>query len=172
MRPDRCALGVEVSSDRRHTAVVVASRGPEGPDEATVVLELAGYLDGTATAVTEVLRLREELPVVSVVVDPHSQAATLLRPLQAAKVGELVEPGSSDLVVAHGVFLDELAAGRVRHVPSPELEAAARAGEQRRLGGAQTWDRRVEVDVSPLTAATLALWGLLTARAPAQVEVW
>ena len=59
-------------------------------------------------------------------------------------------------------LFDELASGRLRHAGQPELDAAVRHGTQRPLGGATAWQRRgMPVDVSPLAAATLAVWGLL-----------
>jgi hypothetical protein len=51
-----------------------------------------------------------------------------------------------------------LAAGRLRHAGQPELDAAVRHGAQRPLGGATAWQRPgMPVDVSPLSAATLAV---------------
>lgn len=155
------AIGVEVSEDRAHTAIGLAG---VVAGEAQTLLQLAAYLDGTSSAVAEVLALAGNLGAKAVVIDPHSQAATLVDPLEKAKLKRLVKPSTSDVVVAHGGFLDDLNGGRLRHVAHPRLDEAARAGTQRRLGGAQTWDRRVEVDVSPLTAVTLALWGLRTAK--------
>ncbi len=74
----------------------------------------------------------------------------------------VTQPLTSDIAVVHGSFLDELAAGRLRHAGQPELDAAVRHGAQRPLGGALAWQRRgMPVDVSPLSAATLAVWGLL-----------
>ncbi len=150
-----CALGVEVAVDRSHTSIVAA-----GALDGMVGVELVAYLPGTdaSAAVVELLSARQ---VVAVVIDPRSGAATLLRPLTAAGV-KVTEPSTSDLAVATGSFLDELAAGRLRHGGQPELTAAVRAGTQRPAGGAQVWDRRgAVIDVSPLTAATLALWGWL-----------
>lgn len=163
MQIEACALGVEVSEDRLHTSIGMASRRA---GEQAVVVELLAYLDGTQAGVAEVLRYADELSALAVVIDPRSQAATLIRPLEDAKVKRLTLPSTSDVVVAHGQFIDDLAAGRLRHVAHPRLTEAARAGEQRRLAGAQTWERRVAVDVSPLTAVTLALWGLASAKAP------
>lgn len=162
-RFEGCALGVEISEDRLHTSIGLAGRVADDP---RVVVELVAYLDGTASAVAEVLRVADDLGPVAVAIDPHSQAATLIHPLEEAKLRRLVKPSTSDVVVAHGLFLDELGGGRLRHVPHPRLDDAARAGTQRRLGGAQTWDRRVAVDVGPLTAVTLALWGLSVAPPP------
>lgn len=151
-----CVLGLEISEDRRHTSIAAA-----GWVDGAVMVDLVAYLDGTE-AVPEVLRLRAERTVSAVCVDPHSAAATLIRPL--TDVGVMVtELSTSDVVVAHGMFLDELAAGRLRHTGSPELTAAVRHAMQRPLGGAQTWQRRnLSVDASPLTAATWAVWAVLT----------
>lgn len=158
-----CALGVEISEDRLHTSIGLAGMVADDP---RMRVELVAYLDGTASAVGEVLRVADDLELLAVVIDPHSQAATLIHPLEELKLRRLVKPSTSDVVVAHGLFLDELTGGRLRHVPHPRLDEAARAGTQRRLAGAQTWERRVAVDVSPLTAVTLALWGLMTAAPP------
>ena len=68
-------------------------------------------------------------------------------------------PSTSDVLVAHGEFLNTLAAGRMRHAGTPELTAAVRAATQRPMGGAFGWARRGEqVDGSPLRAATPACW--------------
>lgn len=160
---EACAVGVGVSEDRAFTSIGVAGRVADDP---RVVIDLVAYLDGTARGVAEVLRVADDLAARAVVIDPHSQAATLIHPLEEARLKTLVKPSTSDVVVAHGLFLDELKGGRLRRIPHPRLDEAARAGIQRPLAGAQTWDRRVAVDVAPLGAVTLALWGLLTAKPP------
>jgi hypothetical protein len=157
-------LGVEISEDRQHTSLVAAGR-IDGGD--LVLVDLLKYLDGP-DPVAAVLQVREERSVLHVVVDPHSNAATVIQPLEAAKV-TVLKPSSSDVVVAHGTFLDALAAGRVRHAGQPELTAAARHLEQRRLGGSTAPERRgAPVDVGPAVACELAVWALLVAPPPAQ----
>jgi hypothetical protein len=166
---DEYTLGIEIAEDRRHTSVVVA-----GAVEGDVVLvDLRAYVDGPdATGV--VLELLEERKASApderfpprkmraVAIDPHSPAATLIKPLSdpLRNAGvKLLLPSTSDVVVAHGNFLDALAAGRLRHAGQSKLTAAVRAGTQRPMGGAVGWTRRGEqVDGSPLRAATLALW--------------
>jgi hypothetical protein len=148
-----CALGIEISEDRSHTSIVAA-----GVIEADMLLvDLVAYLDGP-DATSAVLGLREARKVVAVAVDPHSPGATLIKPLTDAGL-KLLLPSTSDVVVAHGDFLDTLAAGRLRHAGPAELTAAVRHGAQRPMGGAVGWARRGEtVDGGPLRAATLALW--------------
>jgi hypothetical protein len=61
-----------------------------------------------------VQRLRKTRTVQSVVIDPHSPGATLIKPLTDAEV-HVTQPSTRDIAVAHGLILDELAAGRLRH---------------------------------------------------------
>ncbi len=151
------ALALEISEDRQHCSTVAAGRLEGG----LVLLELVAYLDST-DPVPAVLELRTQRTVLVAVVDPHSHAATCIRPLEAAGV-EVTKPASQDLVEAHGLFLDALAAGRVRHQGQAQLTAAMRHLVQRRLGGATAPERRgAPVDVAPAVAAELATWALLT----------
>jgi hypothetical protein len=120
------------------------------------------------------VQLQEERTVLAVAVDPHSHAATAIRPLEEAGV-MVTKPTSSDLAVAHGGFLDALAAGRIRHRGQAELTTAMRHLEQRRLGGASAPERRgAVVDVAPAVAAELAVWALATTPEPYDVmeSVW
>jgi hypothetical protein len=153
------ALALEISEDRQHTSIVAAGH-LQGD---LVLLELARYLDGTDP--TEVvLELQRQRTVRAVVIDPHSHAATAIGPLEAAGV-RITKPSSVDLVVAHGMFLDTLAAGRIRHQGQAELTAAMRHLEQRRLGGATAPERRgALVDVAPAVAAELACRALLSVQ--------
>jgi hypothetical protein len=155
------ALALEISEDRQHTSLVTAGRLRDG----LVLVDLAAYLDDT-DPVAAVQRLRKEQELAAVVIDPHSHAATAIRPLEAANI-TVTRPNSGDIAEAHGLFLDELAAGRIRHLGQPELSSAMRHLEQRRLGGATAPERRgALVDVSPAVAAELACWALLTIKPP------
>jgi hypothetical protein len=150
-------LAVEISEDRQHTSICAAGR----LDGDLVLVNLVRYLQGT-DPVAAVLEFRQQRTVLAVVVDPHSHAATCVRPLEAAGV-EVTKPTSQDLAEAHGLFLDALAAGRIRHQGQPELTAAVRHIQQRRLGGASAPERRgALVDVAPAVAAELSVWAVET----------
>jgi hypothetical protein len=152
------AFALEISEDRRHTSIVAAGH----LDEHLVLLELAAYLEGTDPAAA-VAELHRQPKPAAIVIDAHSNAATLLKPLEDAGF-KITRPTSVDLVVAHGRLLDLLAAGRIRHRGQAELTAGMRHLEQRRLGGATAPERRgALVDVAPAVAAELAVWGLLSA---------
>ena len=147
------AFGTEISEDRKRCSVVAAGREVDGT---RVVVDLVWY-DHPRGVVARLAELWEKHDPVAVVIDGRSQSATLLKPL--AETGILVtEPSTSDVAVAHGEFLDLVNDGRLAHLDQPPLTAAVRAAQQRPLAGAQAWERRVQVDQSPLVAATLACW--------------
>ena len=138
------AFGCEISERRDKAAVVATGREKDGT---RLVVDLVWY-DHPRSVVAKLAKLVIDHDPVCVVVDPRSQAATLLRPL-----------AESDVVVAHGEFLDLVGDHLLVHLDQPPLTAAVRAGQQRALAGAQAWERRLQVDQSPLVAATLACWG-------------
>lgn len=169
MKTTAAVLAVEVAEDRSRTAIVAAKR-VEGEDRP--VIELVRHLSGTRAALAEVVGAVESLPVRGVVIDPHGSASwlreLLAKELKGSRV-EIVEPSSVDLVVAHQEFGQHLEEHRLKVVGHPALDDAARALEQRRLGGAFAPNRRVG-DVAPIVAAELALWGLL--RLPQRAPVF
>ena len=151
-----CTLGIEIAEDRSHTSVV-AARYLDGD---AVLVELVSYLESTDPT-TAVLGLQAARTVTAVIVDPRSPAATTIELLTAACVN-VTTVTTQDLAVAHGQFLDAFTGRRLKHTGQPELDAAVRVGTQRPLAGADSWQRRgTTVDVSPLAAATLAVWALL-----------
>jgi hypothetical protein len=161
------AFGAEISEDRKHASVVAAGREAGGT---RVVVDLVWY-DHPRGVVARLSALWADHDPVATVIDPRSQAATLLRPL--AEAGLLVtEPRTADVAVAHGEFLDLVNDGRLAHLDQPPLTAAVRAAQQRPLAGAQAWERRLVVDQSPLVAATLACWAFLRWEELAQPGVW
>ena len=161
------AFAAEISEDRKRCAIVASGREKDGT---RVVVDLVWY-DHPRGAVAKLAELGGKHDPVAVVVDPRSQAGTLLRPLAEAGVF-VTEPGTADVAVAHGEFLDLVNDGRLAHLDQPPLTAAVRAAQQRPLAGAQAWERRIQVDQSPLVAATLACWAFLRWEELATPGVW
>lgn len=147
------AFGAEISEDRKHAAIVAAGRSASGK----ILVDLAPFYGRPNGVVERLSELYLKHDPVLVVVDGRSQAGTLIRPL--ADAGILVtQPSTQDVAVAHGDFMDLVNDGGLEHLNQPPLTAAVRSAQQRPLAGAQAWERRVEVDQSPLVAATLACW--------------
>lgn len=161
------AFAAEISEDRKRCAIVAAGREVDGT---RILVDLAWY-DHPRGAVARIAELYLKHDPVAVVVDPRSQAGTLLRPL--AEAGVLVrEPSTAEVVAAHGEFLDAVNDGRLAHLEQPPLTSAVQAAQQRPLAGAAAWERRVTVDQSPLVAATLACWAFLRWEELSQPGVW
>jgi hypothetical protein len=75
-----------------------------------------------------------------------------------------------DLAAACGLLFDLVEQGRLRHSGQPELRAAVRNASVRPLGDAWAWSRRRStVDISPLVAASIAVWAAARA-APSVYE--
>ena len=71
---------------------------------------------------------------------------------------------------AYGRFQDMLTSGKLKHLPDekqPQLAAAVNGAITRNLGasGALAWNKLgADVDISPLVACTLALYGAFTSK--------
>ena len=125
-----CTFACELSEDRKHASIVAAGREKDGP---RVVVDLVWY-DHPRGAVERLAALGTKHDPIATVVDPRSQAATLIRPLAEAGVF-VTEPATADVAQAHGSFLDLVNDGALAHLNQPPLTAAVRAAQQRPLAG-------------------------------------
>lgn len=74
---------------------------------------------------------------------------------------EVVQPKVREIAQAVGQFYDAVADKSLSHIDQAPLAVALAGAQKRPLGDAWAWARRgVNVDISPLVAATLAKWGL------------
>jgi hypothetical protein len=155
------AVAAETSWDRRHTAICAA-----GWDATRGVwrVELVDYVDGT-NVVERLLELRRQSNVKAICVDPVSPAAPIADALRHQN--KLAEPAVRDIATATAEFIDLLRAGEVRLSDQPALTNAARHVEVRQTAAGIAFDRRSDVDSSPLIAAALALWAAHRLRTPA-----
>lgn len=144
---DPVVFGVEVAPDRSSAAVVAAGWSDDG----RVVVELVdrrphvSWLSG---------RLDE-------LVASHSPSAVVLDGYAQVDVDvETVTTGAADMAAAFARFVDACHDGQLSHLGQQELDAAVAGAETRSLSGGRAWKRVRGVDVSPLVAASLAVWGL------------
>jgi len=164
MAVERLALGVDVSPDRGKASVALAGERFDGLWH----VELDEQGDGTDWVVPLVANLCEKNTIRAVVVDALSPAAALLEEFARAKV-KVTVTSSGDLANACGQFYDAVmgrvdddgvSAARLRHRDQPQLNAALGSAGKRPLGDRWAWNRRVaSADITPVVAATLALWG-------------
>lgn len=152
---DPVCFGMDVAPDRSRSAIAVAGRRYDG----LVQVEISEHKSGTAWVVPW-LEERIGRHHVERVLCAGKNAATL-EPLcnQAGFEIEILPAGEEAKACGHLVDLVDSQA--VRHLGSAELASALRGATKRLLDDAWRWDRRsVAVDLSPLCAATCALWGV------------
>lgn len=148
------AFALDVSPDRRHAAMAAAGRRKDLVQQ----VEIGEHRAGTDWIVPRAEQLVEKHGSVTIAVDGRGPAASLIAELEAVGV-TVVQANSQDMAQACGQFFDGVMHGTFRHRGSAELRAAVKGATQRTLGDAWAWDRRSSsVDISPLVAATLALW--------------
>ena len=153
------AISVEMTQDRQTVSVVAAGTSPNGPGAQVLLREpnSPAVLDTIAT-----LALSTDRPVAAVVIDPRSQAGSLIPDLEDRGVTVLECP-TNDLVKATGSLLDALRAGGVWFRRSPELDSAVAQGQTRKYGEAELIDRWGPGDPTPLIGVALARWGVTNA---------
>lgn len=141
------------------------------PDRSSATISAAGFREdgiahveitdanpGTGWVVARAKELLKHQPL-AFVVDRRGPAASLLHELKEAGV-PVEEIGSNEYANACGLLYDLVDQERLRHLGTGELNAAVRVAKTRDLGDAWAWSRkRSKADISPLVAATLALWG-------------
>ena len=161
---DRLVFAADVTPDRSASSIAVASVRADGLTH----LEVVEHAPGTAWLASRAAELVGRWSG-SVLLDAGGPAGSLVHDLAAR--GVPVSPVSgADVGRACGWLLDQVLAGRVRHIGQRPLDVAVEAASRLTMGDAWRWSRRSSsVDISPLVACTLALWGV-TNQAPTPVE--
>jgi hypothetical protein len=169
---DTFCFAFDVSPDRSSASVAAAGRRSDG----VAHLEIVERRRGTGWVVARLAELNERWNPVGVVCDASGPAGSLLYELGQAGVAAVpLKP--KEHAQACGLLYDKVAQRTVRHLGTPELAAALRGASRRPLGDAWAWSRKSSaVDISPLVAATLALWGSETIPAidepPTPYAIW
>ncbi|WP_326597759.1 terminase large subunit domain-containing protein [Streptomyces sp. NBC_01803] len=172
------ALALDVSADRTHSSIGLASVRADGREHWELVDRRAGT-DWVVPALVKLKRLHH--PVAIAVAATGSPAASLIDDLVAAGIdapedpehpqrGDLAVLRSGDQVEACGQWADAVAQGTAVHIEQAPLTAAVTGARTRSVGDAWVLHRKSSLtDVSPLCAVVWARWALLT-RLPAVSE--
>lgn len=154
---ERFALGVEVAPDMARASIAFAGLRADGDWH----VELDEARDGAAWVVPYVRALLAENPQIrGVGVDAGSPAKALLADFEAAGV-RVITPTVTDLGGACSQLLSGVVGRSVRHIRQGHLTVAVAGAGKRRLGdtGLWVWHRSsAAADITPVQAATLALW--------------
>jgi hypothetical protein len=149
---DRC-VALDISPERRSSlySVGVTSEGHLG-------LELIEADDGTAWVPDLLRELDQRGDVVEIVCDGYGPAASVATIAEEFGVKvRLLEV--DDHAQACEMFVDRVNEGTIRHGSETALDAAVRGAKTRPLVDRWAWSRRnSRIDISPLVAATLAVF--------------
>ncbi len=158
-------VSVDVGPDRDRSAIAVCGFRSDEKLHVEVVERKRGRT-ATVGLVEYVCKLTSDHTVLAVIVDGRSPANSLVPELtEKLPIGELHDREVTVLTAtehaqACGMLYDAGQQDRLRHVGQPELAEALRGAIKRPLTDAWAWHRlNSTVDISPLVAITLALYG-------------
>jgi hypothetical protein len=150
---DPICLAVDVSPDRK-TAIMAAGRNDKGQWHTEIVHAGAG----TGWVTQRLVELYGKHEVVEIVCDGYGPSAAIARKADDAGI-KVRRLDAGEYGQACGMFVDMIGEGTLRHLGQEQLLAAIRGAKARPLVDRWAWSRtKSTVDISPLVAATLALW--------------
>jgi hypothetical protein len=165
---DPLCFTFDVSPDRSSAAVGVAGKRDDG----LVHVEVAEHKRGTGWLLDWLEQRAERHEPAAVFYDQKSPAASLAPQLEERGV-RTTPVNAADNAAAYGTFIDAVDQRTVRHLGTNELVTAIRGAAQRPLGDAWAWSRKSSgVDITPLVACTIALWGVETLRNREPMAAW
>jgi hypothetical protein len=150
LNPVRFAF--DVTPDRQTASIVAAGFRADGLPQ----VEVTDHRAGTRWIPERLEQLQRDHESGPVILDQRSPAAALI-PALVEKGVRFEVIGGSEYAQACGLFFDDVAEARLRHLGTRELASAVLGAKKRPLGDAWAWSRKTStVDISPLVAATLA----------------
>lgn len=158
---DPVTFAVDVTPDRSSASVAVGARRADGLLHVEVVRNNRGTGWVAAYVAERVKKWGADPPLI----DP-AVAGSLIDQLKERDTEVRLVAGR-EMGQACGAFFDAVADKQLRHLDQPMLNTALGAARKRPYGEAWAWARKdTSVDISPLVAATLALFGASTAPKP------
>lgn len=143
----------DISPRRSSAAIVAAGRRPDGDFHVEVVEHQAG----THWLVPRLIELGERHNPEMVLCDGPARSKVKELENSGIEVHEMTGP---EYAQACGGLVDAVSDRVVRHLGDTDIASAIRGADTAPLGDAWKWSRRkAAVDITPLVAATLALWG-------------
>jgi hypothetical protein len=152
---DPIVLALDATPDRSAASISAAGKNGEG----LFHVEVIDNHRGMGWVVKRAGELwKKHLPL-KLMLDRAGPAASLVPELEEAGIKvEIID--AREYANACGFIFDLVQDGKLRHLGSKEMKDALKGAATRPLGDAWAWSRKSShVDISPLVASTLALWG-------------
>jgi hypothetical protein len=124
-------------------------------------VEIIDKLPGTKRLAERLYDLEATHSPLEIVCDGHGPARSVIPDIDAAGVN-VRQLDSNDYADACGRLVDVVTDESLRHLGSLELWNAVRGAKTRPMSDRWAWSRKNStVNISPLVAATLALWAAM-----------
>jgi phage terminase large subunit-like protein len=157
------SFGLDVSPSRSWSAIAVAGKRSDELPHLEVAQRdgVVDHREGVEWVLPRLVGLKDRWPAMRLWVAAGSAAESLAPGITAAGIAVEVLP-ARDVAAACGLFYDLAVSRALRHVGQPQLTAALEGASKVDVGdGAFKWTRRKStVDITPLYAATVALWAI------------
>lgn len=155
-RGDSLCFAYDVSPARSQASISVAS-----PRDDIFHIEVIDQHKGTGWLVDRIAELRDRWNPTAILCANSSPASSLIPQLQDKRI-EVEAVGAADEARACGLFFDLVTEERLRYPQNDLLKKALKGAKARPLGDSWAWARKTSsVDITPLVAVTLALWGAI-----------
>jgi len=149
-------FSVDVTPMRDHSTIGIAAN----TDAGRPLVEVVETQRGTSWVVPKLQEVFKPYRGAKVIVDRAAWSASLTEDIRAAGL-TVHETDAAEVSTAAGQFLEAVLEQKFFHRGDPRLTTAVEGARQRPIGERWGWDRKSPtIDVSPLVAASLALWGL------------
>lgn len=170
---DPVCFALDVDPNRTRSAIGVAGKNAAGKNQIEVIKRFRST-NGVISTLEELVKLHGRRT--EIIVDGVGSAASLIPELERLKLNVVVVT-SGELARGCGMFFDGIMGvdpveeggpavpPTLNHIGDPALNAAVQGAIKRPLGDRWAWDRKNStVDITPLVAVTLALYGFLRKR--------
>ena len=156
-------LAVDIAPNRGLATLVIAGNVGTA-DEPKIHIEGIENKAGTGWVLSRIIQLVRTHGIKTVVLDAAGPAATLIDDLRKARI-KVATTQARDMAIACGQFMDAVHESTLVHLNQPYINIAVAQARKRRLGDAFAWARSsATADITPLVAATLALWGVKNSK--------
>lgn len=160
-------IAFDISPDRR-TSICVAGR----TDRGQMGVEVINHASGTGWVFDRLVHLYAKHEVAEVVCDGYGPAAAIASRLDEAGI-TIRRLDSADYGKACGLFVDMVGEKTLRHLGQEEMSDAIRGAKPRPLVDRWAWSRTNSlVDISPLVAATLALYSAVENNVGGEINIY
>jgi hypothetical protein len=165
---DPICLAFDCTPERSAGSIAAVGRRDDGFAQ----LEIPDHRNGVAWIPERLAALDERHMPLAILCDAAGPAGSLLP--ACYELGLNVETVTApDLGKACGLIFDKVETSELRHLGGTDLRNAVRGATKRSLGEAWAWSRRNStVDISPLVAGTLALWGFESLGASDEIRIY